>query len=438
MIPSQDLDKKRRAVADCIREFQLDPNPAITEEVMAYEGFPQRSSKKLACLIMAYKREARTTKLKQVSDQPAGIIRNLREDGFLFQGDGNGRFCYRNEQGETCRKVTGFNTPKLILRGRIKSIMEKSIAACLSAIEVYNKPRFHYREETFSILMVNAWELALKAKILLDNDNQICSIQATRSDGTVKQNRSGNALTIDAQKAMNLLAAENQLDTRCRENIQLLIEIRDNAIHYFNKGPQFSRKVQEIGIASLRNYMTAANEWFEIDLAEHDFYMMPMAFIYPVDLVGVSVDSSEAEMENMLAYFHEVERQYAGDEMTPYSVTLRIETRFMKVTAEESALRVQYTDDPDAPAIRVTEESVIERKYPLTYHDLVDKLRGRYTDFKQNREFYALKRDLEDQEKHGTRYCRVRYLDVSRTTGSKKKYYSTEILKEFDKHYTKK
>jgi hypothetical protein len=36
----------------------------------------------------------------------------------------------------------------------------------LSAIEIYNKPDFKYREETFSILAINPWELLLKARLL--------------------------------------------------------------------------------------------------------------------------------------------------------------------------------------------------------------------------------------------------------------------------------
>ncbi|MFZ5861806.1 MAG: DUF3644 domain-containing protein [Nitrospirota bacterium] len=35
----------------------------------------------------------------------------------------------------------------------------------LAAIEIYNKPRFDYREECCVILLLNAWELALKSLI---------------------------------------------------------------------------------------------------------------------------------------------------------------------------------------------------------------------------------------------------------------------------------
>lgn len=35
-----------------------------------------------------------------------------------------------------------------------QTLVDKAISACISAIEIYNKPNFEYREETLSILMV--------------------------------------------------------------------------------------------------------------------------------------------------------------------------------------------------------------------------------------------------------------------------------------------
>ena len=61
-------------------------------------------------------------------------------------------------------------------RQRFQILLDKSIAAAISAIEVYNKPDFKYREETFSILMINAWEILFKAKIIKDNKNKLRSI----------------------------------------------------------------------------------------------------------------------------------------------------------------------------------------------------------------------------------------------------------------------
>jgi len=39
---------------------------------------------------------------------------------------------------------------------KYKILLEKSISAAISAIEIYNKPDFKYREESLIILLVNA------------------------------------------------------------------------------------------------------------------------------------------------------------------------------------------------------------------------------------------------------------------------------------------
>ena len=36
----------------------------------------------------------------------------------------------------------------------------------LAAIEIYNKPTAEYREQTFALLMANAWETLLKARLV--------------------------------------------------------------------------------------------------------------------------------------------------------------------------------------------------------------------------------------------------------------------------------
>lgn len=52
------------------------------------------------------------------------------------------------------------------MKSRARHLAEKSVDAMLAAIEIYNKPSFAYREESFAILAVNAWELLLKARLL--------------------------------------------------------------------------------------------------------------------------------------------------------------------------------------------------------------------------------------------------------------------------------
>jgi len=76
-----------------------------------------------------------------------------------------------------------------------KQLVDKSVAAALAAIEVYNKPDFRYREESFVILLVNAWELLLKAKILRDSKNRLTSlyIHFGKNNHKIKRSRSGSS-----------------------------------------------------------------------------------------------------------------------------------------------------------------------------------------------------------------------------------------------------
>ena len=95
---------------------------------------------------------------------------------------------------------------------------------------------------------------------------------------------------------------------------------------------------------------------------------------------------------------------------------------------------LQITDDPNAPAIRLEEEEILKKKYPLDYRALIKELITRYTDFKINRRFHILRKDFMKDKN----LCRTRYLDPNNLVGTRKDFYSPKILFKFDKHYTKK
>jgi len=58
-------------------------------------------------------------------------------------------------------------------------------------------------------------------------------------------------------------------------------------------------------------------------------------------------------------------------------------------------------------------------------------LKSRYIDFKMDADFWELKRTLERNNK----LCGERYLDYTKQSGTRQKFYSTEIYKEFDKRF---
>lgn len=79
------------------------------------------------------------------------------------------------------------------------------------------------------------------------------------------------------------------------------------------------------------------------------------------------------------------------------------------------------------------EEDLLER-YPYDAVDLSAKCRDRYTDFKQDKRYYKIKKQLDNQGK----YCKVRYLDPKNAQSGSKKFFGPEVFKVIDLHYTKK
>jgi hypothetical protein len=205
-----------------------------------------------------------------------------------------------------------------------------------------------------------------------------------------------------------------------------MIEIRDNAIHYLNKDLYISLKVQEIGTAALKNFVNLVNHWFDYDLSRYNFYLMPLTFFHETEAIeSFSVSNYNKQTQNLLKYLSELENKHPSDAHEEYNLTLKVETRFVKATTP-SAFEVRYTDDPNAPEVRVSEE-LLNLNYPWDFGDLLKKINQRYKDFLQNNNFYTIKRKLENNKK----LCMVRYLDPGNPKSTKKKFYNPNILKEF-------
>lgn len=315
---------------------------------------------------------------------------------------------------------------------RSNIVLQKSIEAAKAAIELYNKPEFPYRNESFSILMINAWELLLKAKKLKENHNKMTSIYVKEKikskKGTItnreryKKNRTGNFSTLSITDLIKTEISDKNLIA----NLSLLLEIRDNAIHCFNKPKLLEKHYLEIIGATLSSFQTALMNWFSFDISSDSMFIIPIGFNLPkeYDLTDVSTK----EEKNILKYISE-QRNHT-DTTSDYDIALNIEVKFTK-SKSEKAQEVRYSSD--GLPIKIDTEEVFKGKYPLSYDELLCKLQNRYVDFKQNKKFYSLKKNLEADKK----YAGVRYLDYYAQKGIKKTYYSSEIIKEFDKHYTK-
>ncbi|MGA9098530.1 MAG: DUF3644 domain-containing protein [Methanotrichaceae archaeon] len=255
------------------------------------------------------------------------------------------------------------------MKARYKELLDRAIAAMVAAIDVYNKPDFPYRAESFAILAINSWELLLKAKWLADNANNIRCLHVyepvTLKDGStgkrkkVKTTRSGNPFTHSLNHLGNKLVEKKTLDSLAWKNLVALEELRDSTIHFYHSSPKFAELLQEIGAATLKNFTAAIFEWFGRDLSKFNFYLMPLSFV-PLQTPSEVIVLNKEETK-FFRYIQSLEPAEL-DPISRYSVTVNFEVRFIRSTAKD-VLSVKVTNNPDAFQIRLTEEQIRD-KYP--------------------------------------------------------------------------
>ncbi|RZI60334.1 MAG: DUF3644 domain-containing protein [Pseudomonas sp.] len=324
------------------------------------------------------------------------------------------------------------------MKTRSRSLLDKSLGAMLAALEIYNKPVFNYREESFAILAVNAWELLLKARVVQLSSNKISSIlvyeNRRKADGKMseklyrKQNRAGNFSTIGIFKALDILDHRygETISPALKANIEALIEIRDNAVHFLNKDFVFAKGIHEIGTAAVKNYVAASKLWFDVDLGGQGMFLMPMAFLSNIrSAEGVGLSNEEKHL------VHYLDAQRSADGVASdkkFDVALTIEISMKRSKTEGAKFTV--TNGVDAIPIRY-EESDIRDTHPWSYENLNAQLKQRYIDFSVNKKYHGIRKGLENNPKH----CRERLLDPGKPNGVKKKFYNKNIIKEFDSYY---
>jgi len=325
---------------------------------------------------------------------------------------------------------------------KYQNLLEKSQQAAISAIEIYNKPDFKYREESFCILMVNAWEILLKAKILRDNKNALNSIYVPSKTLTKNQkktkrfypkpNRAGNPLTIDIFTALQRL----NIDKILKQNIELLVEIRDNSIHFVNKEKYLEKKVLEVGIATLKSYVEVFNEWFDEDLSKFNFYLMPLSFFHPSEMESFSVKKIDQQTNNLIKYIKNRERYYPTNDANKHHISLQLKTVFQKVAKgdKDTAMPVRITTDKNAPAVRIEQESAFKAKYTFDHSELLKNCKNRYSNFREGEKFNELKRNTLKQDKKYAGQWPANYRKPKTTDPY---FYSSEVFKVLDQHYTK-
>lgn len=233
-------------------------------------------------------------------------------------------------------------------------LVSRSLDAFTLALEVYNRPSMKNRVEAFAIMMVNAWELLLKAEIL-------------KAEGYGR-------IFYDGDKSISISdAVKRRLQEKdpVRINLETIIDLRDQAIHLLipELQPQLSRLFQ----ATVLNYQTRyRNEMGNAPLAGQSVGMLSLVVDGPaleVALIQKLYGTHAAQsIAKFIQCFDETSKKI---DSTEFSIPIDYRLALVKREDEsdlslsvgdagEGAIIITKTKDPDATHPYHTNEALDE------------------------------------------------------------------------------
>lgn len=307
-----------------------------------------------------------------------------------------------------------------------KVLLDSSQAALLAGIEIHNKPNISYRYQTSIILIINAWELALKAfvykyigktKIYEDKDKNH-TIRFTYALDIVRQK-------INAKNGNSEFEAVSK-------NLYLLNDYRNDIAHFGNA------EIDTIVFMLLRkavlNYDSFVKEHFNKDIANNNnLVILPIGFRLPIDPVDYLRKRTEKEpnafVKNVIDTIKELydknikESIVVGFDFTMISAKKIKNADIIAAINNDSEISVikeyRLTDNPNAPEVRA-----VELYPPLSYGDVQKRVKEKRPDIKLNRVFQTIMNDIQQDEK----LCKISYLDPITKKGSKKCLYVESVV----------
>ena len=301
-----------------------------------------------------------------------------------------------------------------------KLLLDASQAALFAGIEIHNKPNIAYRYPTATILIINAWELALKAYVY----QYIGKKKIYEADGKH---------TIPLSKALVLVrdhvnaAEKNKKFMAVAENIFQLNEYRCSNIH-FAEGA-LDPVVFMLLAKAVLNYDAFVKKYFNKDISKEDnLIILPIGLKLPFDPIDyLKQNFAGAQNDFVNAVIQSIrELDGAGVEdsivvgfslITDKVKNIKNADIIAALTNEEGTVPLQrairYTDDPNAPEMRVKPNLP-----PLRYADLQAKLKEKKPTIKFGKVFYAALKIIKENKN----YCQANYLDPENKSSTKKDF----------------
>ena len=295
------------------------------------------------------------------------------------------------------------------------------------------------------LLVINAWELALKAYIAKELKHVRLH---KKKDGTTKP--FPECLACVSSKLGKPFEP-------ARYNIELLYEYRNKVAHFYSD----SLGIVVLGL--LKTSVLFFSGFMETHFSEKlyetaNLILLPIGFnkpTSPIDYLS-NVPATKESSQEVKAFLESIKKsaealQKQGIEdsiIVNYSIGLINESRIKNadlVAAINNSLpqknsiavynvisSANLTNDPNAKVLRLSEDSIFTDLFTEAYFDVVAAAEKRFSDFKVNNQFHAVMKEL----KKNPNLARKRLMNPKNPDGQSQTFYSKGALDELAKHYT--
>lgn len=294
----------------------------------------------------------------------------------------------------------------------------------LAAIEIYNKPTVEYREETFVLLVTNAWEVLLKARLVQQADGKIGSIYRRRRSSRrfIRDSDTDEPLTISLRTALGRVAVPDQV----ARNIRGLMAVRNRSAHLGILAPEVRQKILDFGTSSVQNFSKLSSEWFGETV--HVTYLLPVGFIGEATIARGGYPKSQREL---LSALDSLASSSGNNQNAEYSVALQISVEINRDLSGGGSIGI--TNDPNAPTVRIADDDLLSH-FTLAYADVANECRLRYSDFRQNQCF----NDVMSLVKQDSNCSHLRKLNPANPRSAEAFFYNpVATFDRLDREYTR-
>ena len=314
-----------------------------------------------------------------------------------------------------------------------KLLLDSSQAALFAGIEIHNKPHIAFRYPTASILIIDAWVLALKAYVY----KYIGKKQIYENDGV--HTKSFSKILILTRDHINS-QEKNKKFQAVYDNLDLLSEYRNSNVHFVEG--KLDPVIFMLMSKAVLNYDTFVKKYFNKDITKDDnLIILPVGMklpFDPIDYLKQDYGSAHNEFVNRVVQSVRELNQNGIQEsivvgFDVYADRVRnVQNADIIAALEKDPNAVPFrkavrtTDDPNAPVIRIELDLP-----PLTYHDLRDRAKAK----KPSISFGAIFNEAMKIIKANNMLCKSNYLNPHSKKGGKKEFYALEAVDALVQEY---